>query len=530
MPRVAVVGCGHWGKNHVRNHAEIGSLAAVHDPSGDVANAMSSTYGVPAVGLDEALTSPDIDAVVISAPAVSHGELARQALLAGKHVFVEKPLALDVTTAEELCELSESRGLTLMVGHLLQYHPAFQRLREVVHSGRLGRVQYLYSNRLNLGKIRREENILWSFAPHDVSMILALVGAEPDGVFAVASRYLHAEIADVTTTHLSFPGGEHAHVFVSWLHPVKEQRLVLVCDRGMAVFDDSEPWERKVVLYEHQIEWRETMPEPVRAEGEPLAVEEEEPLRAECLHFVDCVRTGARPRTDGYEGLRVLKVLQRAQRSMDQPYGSREVVAPPPARPAAPPGVFVHESAYVDEPSAIGEGTKIWHFSHVLPGTTIGRRCVLGQNVMAGPDVTIGDDCKIQNNVSLFTGVVLEDGVFCGPSAVFTNVLNPRARVDRKSEFRETRVGEGASIGANATIVCGNTIGPYSFVAAGAVVTTDVPAHALMVGVPARRVGWVSHEGELLGDDLRCPRTGRRYAEVGPDELREVHDVEEAHA
>lgn len=172
---------------------------------------------------------------------------------------------------------------------------------------------------------------------------------------------------------------------------------------------------------------------------------------------------------------------------------------------------FVHESAYIDKPSEIGEGTKIWHFVHILPGTRIGRNCVLGQNVMAGPDVLIGDDCKIQNNVALYKGVELEEGVFCGPSCVFTNVLTPRAKVERKEEFRRTRVGRGATIGANATIVCGHDIGEYSMVAAGAVVTKDVPAYALVAGVPARRIGWVSRAGERLGEDLVCPRTGECY-------------------
>lgn len=176
---------------------------------------------------------------------------------------------------------------------------------------------------------------------------------------------------------------------------------------------------------------------------------------------------------------------------------------------------FIHESAYVDQPSEIGEGTKIWHFVHVLPGTRIGRDCVLGQNVMAGPDVTIGDNCRIQNNVSLYRGVTLEDGVFCGPSCVFTNVLTPRAEIERKEEFSATRVGRGATIGANATIVCGNSLGEYCMVAAGAVVTRDVPAYALVAGVPARRIGWVSRAGERLGDDLICPRTGERYALSG---------------
>ena len=178
-------------------------------------------------------------------------------------------------------------------------------------------------------------------------------------------------------------------------------------------------------------------------------------------------------------------------------------------------GAFVHESAWVDAGASIGAGTRIWHFVHVLPGTVVGQNCVLGQNVMAGPDVSIGNGCKIQNNVALYRGVVLEDDVFCGPSCVFTNVLTPRAHVERKNEFAPTLVRRGATIGANATIVCGNTLGAYCMIAAGAVVTKDVPDFALMAGVPARRIGWVSRSGERLGPDLTCPRTGERYRQVG---------------
>ncbi|MEL6747176.1 MAG: acyltransferase, partial [Pseudomonadota bacterium] len=174
------------------------------------------------------------------------------------------------------------------------------------------------------------------------------------------------------------------------------------------------------------------------------------------------------------------------------------------------PGVLIHESAYVDVPTEIGEGTKIWHFAHILKDCVIGRNCSIGQNVMVGPDVRVGDRCKIQNNVSLYNGVELANGVFCGPSCVFTNVNNPRAEIERKSEFLRTPVGEGATIGANATIVCGHRLGAYCFIAAGAVVTTDVPDFALMAGVPARRIGWMSRAGVKLGTDLTCPADGSR--------------------
>ncbi len=183
---------------------------------------------------------------------------------------------------------------------------------------------------------------------------------------------------------------------------------------------------------------------------------------------------------------------------------------------------FKHESSYVDDGVEIGEGTKIWHFCHILNNTKIGEACTLGQNVVAGPNVLIGNKVKIQNNVSIYEGVILEDGVFCGPSCVFTNVNNPRAEIERKDEFKRTVVKKGASIGANATIVCGNTLGEYSFIAAGAVVTSDVPPFALMAGVPARRIGWVSKLGGILGEDLRCPINGEQYQEIGEEILKEA--------
>src|SRR5690349_21603900 len=183
------------------------------------------------------------------------------------------------------------------------------------------------------------------------------------------------------------------------------------------------------------------------------------------------------------------------------------------------PNALIHISSYVDAGAVVGRGTRIWHFCHILGGVVIGENCSIGQNVMIGPNVKLGNGCKIQNNVSLYDGVELGDDVFCGPSCVFTNVNNPRANVSRKDEFRATPVRRGASIGANATIVCGHSLGEYCFIGAGSVVTKDVPAFALMVGNPARRVGWVSRSGERLGESLVCPRTGERYREMQASQL-----------
>ena len=440
--------------------------------------------------------------------------MVRQALSAGKDVFVEKPLCLSTRAGEALVKLARRHGRILMVGHLLRYHPAVTKLKQLIADGALGRIRYIYSNRVNLGRIRREENILWSFAPHDISVILDLVGEMPESVQAQGGNYLHQQIADVTVSLLAFPSGVRAHVFVSWLHPFKEQKLIVVGDRKMAVFDDVDA-EDKLVLYPHSIDWRNHVPVPTKAEAEPVAIESAEPLRLECAHFLECVRTRARPRTDGEEGVRVLQVLELCQEALETGRGHRlsDPVAAPPARP-----YFAHESAFIDDEVEIGAGTTIWHVSHVLKNSRIGTNCRIGQNVVVGPRAVIGDNVKIQNNVSVYEGVTLEDDVFCGPSMVFTNVFNPRSEIRRMDELRPTLVRRGASLGANSTIVCGTTIGRYAFVGAGAVVTRDVPDFALVVGNPARLAGWMCACGVKLkerGRELHCPACSRGYRRDG---------------
>ena len=505
--RVAVVGVGHWGKNLVRNFHEIGALAAVCDRDDEQLARIAAQYpGVPCRrAFVEVLGDRAIDGVAIATPAETHGDLVREALLAGKDVFVEKPLCLSPRVGEELVRLARERGRVLMVGHLLWYHPAIQKLRELVMQGELGRIRYVYSNRLNLGKIRREENSLWSFAPHDISVILGLLGEMPSDVQAQGGNYLHQEIADVTVSLLSFPSGVKAHVFVSWLHPFKEQKLVIVGEKKMAVFDDLQT-EKKLVVYPHSIEWKNNVPVAHMTSGETVPIDSKEPLRAECEHFLECMKTRATPRTDGAEGLRVLTVLQRCQEALA---GKRPVPGAAPAR-----SFFAHESAFLDEGCEIGEGTTIWHVSHVLKGSKVGKKCRIGQNVVIGPNASVGDGVKIQNNVSVYEGVTLEDDVFCGPSMVFTNVLNPRSEIPRLHELERTLVKKGATLGANSTIVCGSTIGRYAFVGAGAVVTKDVPDFALVLGNPARAVGWMCRCGvrlALAGREGTCAACARRY-------------------
>lgn len=511
--RVSVIGCGYWGKNLVRNFAELEALSSICDANSELAKSSSQTYGVPALSLEEVFQS-DVDGVVIAAPAVQHYDLAEKALKSGKHVYVEKPISLKVEEAKKLCELALKENRKLMVGHILQYHSAFIELKNLISKGNLGRLQYIYSNRLNLGKFRNEENILWSFAPHDISMILGLARELPESVYATGVCHLNPRIHDVTTTHLTFKNGIQAHVFVSWLHPFKEQKLVVVGDRGMAVFDDGLSWGEKLKLYPHQVTWVDGLPQASKADVVNIPLEVSEPLKLECQHFLDCIEKNKNPKTDGIEGMQVLQVLDAAQQSL---HSLASVSLTP-----AISNYFTHDTARVDSGCNIGKGTKIWHFSHIIKGTKIGEDCIIGQNVMIGPDVVIGNRCKIQNNVSLYKGVVLEDGVFCGPSCVFTNVHNPRAEIERKDEFRLTHVERGVTIGANATIVCGNRLGAYSLIGAGAVVTKEVKPHTVMVGNPAKQIGWVSHAGEKLGDDLVCPREGRQYQISSEGTLEEL--------
>lgn len=524
MRNIAVVGCGYWGRNLVRNFAALGALHTICDSDRQRLAELRSLY--PDVNAEanyeRVLENESITGIVIATPAAAHYAMAKKALLAGKDIFVEKPLTLNSAEAQELVELSAKQQQVLLVGHLLIYHPAVQMLKHFIQSGELGKIYYLYATRVNLGQVRRDESALWRLAPHDIALFLYLLGDLPEAIATQGSSYLQPGLEDVVFITLRFPKDVLAQIHVSWLDPHKIRQLTVVGDKKMVIFDDMEPSE-KLKVYDKGAEINSSAASPSEAivlrSGEVHVPELEavEPLSLECRQFVDCIQTRDRPLSDGKQGLEVVRILETIQRSLEDNgkvifFANREK------------GFFVHETSIVEEPCEIGEGTKVWHFSHLMPNITMGQGCVVGQNVFIGKGVKIGNNVKIENNVSVFEGVTLEDNVFCGPSCVFTNVINPRSHISRKHEFRPTLVGKGATIGANATIICGNSIGRYAFIGASAVVTQDVPDYALVYGNPARLRGWVCECGTRLdlaeSERSSCSNCGETYikAKIGDQE------------
>ena len=321
---IAVIGCGYWGKNHVRVLDELGYLGAICDSDlnkkivgdGITSSKEKMVYKYRHVAqymhYRDVLMDKNISAVVVATPANTHYEITSTALDFGTHVLVEKPMAMGTVEADRMIGAAENSHKILMVGHILEYHPAVIALEKYIKGGHLGELQYLYSNRLNIGRIRKEESVLWSFAPHDIALIRTIVGALPLSVGVKEVSYLTEGVSDITIMHLDFSGGIKAHIFVSWLHPVKEQKFVVIGSKAMAVFDDQT--NEKVKIYEHKIEWRE--PSEVahidKAEYKVLCGSSGgvEPLKAELKHFVECCETGKNPKTGGAEGREVLKILE----------------------------------------------------------------------------------------------------------------------------------------------------------------------------------------------------------------------------
>ena len=309
---IAVVGCGHWGKNLIRNFYELGALASIFDPNIEIAEHYSKQYSVQNHSFSVIINDSNIEGVVLAVPAKHHAAMAIDAMKKGKHVFVEKPLAMNEAEATLMIKTAKENKVQLMVGHLLQYHPVFQKVKEIALDGEIGEINYIYSNRLSFGKVRTEEDVIWSFAPHDISMILSLANQEPEFITAHSTAMLQDNIADTATIHITFKSGLKSHISVSWLHPYKEQRLVVIGKKAMLVFDDTKPWNEKLFIQRYQAEINQGSPNLKKDDLEFIKVIEDEPLKNECQHFIDIVQNNIMPLTDEHEGLKVLKVLTSA--------------------------------------------------------------------------------------------------------------------------------------------------------------------------------------------------------------------------
>ena len=324
LPRIAILGCGAWGKNLARNFAKLGALVAVCDADSQKSQATAQEYNVEILTEEQVFTHPDVDAVVISSLAPLHASQATQALRAGKHVYIEKPMALSVVDAQNLCTLAKEHHRVLMVGHLLHYHPAFMALKERLPE--LGSLKHIYANRLALGRFRQQEGVLWDLASHDISLILSLAQSKPNTVDAVGQAFLTPEKPASALLTLTFPNNLTAHIHASWLSPFKEQKLVVIGEKGIAVFDDRKPLEEKLMISKDCFGWDQNRPQAnEKCETYAVLLPNFEPLKHECLHFLTCIQQGTEPLTSGEEGLRVTEVLEAAEKSLQEKIERRSV-------------------------------------------------------------------------------------------------------------------------------------------------------------------------------------------------------------
>ena len=503
---VCVVGAGRWGKNHIRTLHELGVLGGIVESDQSRLETFRTQYPDAKLftKIDEVIQE-DFDGFTVATPVETHYEIAKYLIEHKKHLLVEKPISLNVNEAKELKALAEENHVNLMVGHVLLFHPAIRKIKKLIDNGKIGKLQYIYSNRLNLGTVRTEENILWSFAPHDISIFQYLIGYLPTEIVSRGGAFLQPHLHDTTMTVLTYHDNVVGHIFVSWLHPFKEHRMLVIGSKGMLSFEDSTEG-KKLLYYEKGIDW--IRGEPIKRDGQTEAIpyDKQLPLTEELRYFVNHLDGTIVEISNGQNAVDVLEILEKATESLQK--GTEVQVSP-----IADKGYFVHTTSVVDENVSIGKGTKVWYFSHIQSGARIGKNCSIGQNVNIANNVKIGNNVKIQNNVSVYEGVELEDYVFCGPSMVFTNINRPRSEFpQRGSKFYEkTLVKKGASIGANAAILCGITIGEYAFIGAGAVVIKDVPDHALVVGNPGKIIGWVDKRGKKMEFDTKGQSVCCRY-------------------
>ena len=509
---LGLIGGGYWGKNLIRTFNKIDVLKTICEIDENLIKKYNEDYPniITTNSYDEMLNDQTITMICISLPAPMHYNYAMKALVAGKHVFIEKPITLDINEARKLEEYSRINNLTCMVGHLLHYHVAIQRVKDILKSGELGSIKYITCQRKSHGIFRTFENVLWSFMPHDISVILSLCNGTFDDITnlnCTGHSFITKDIEDIVNLTMNI-NNVYVNINVDWSSPYKEQRMSIVCENGMIMFDDVEKTDKLKIIRNHiNRDNGNVVADKSNFETIPLDLSIT-PLENECKHFVEICDSFMGPITDAREAIEVLCVLQKAEQLLKKSLIKKDsissctneseyesIVTYSDVCDPVINSKFIHNTSITDafNNENIGNNTKIWHWTHVTDSAIIGSNCNIGQSCyIAG---TLGDGCKVQNNVSIYQGVIAGNNVFFGPSCVMTNDINPRCGHSKNGKYLETIIEDGVTIGANATIICGNTLGKYSLIGAGAVVTKDVEPYSIMVGNPAKSIGTIDEYG-----------------------------------
>ena len=473
--KIGVIGYGRWSKNIVREMNKFNVIKMVCDINTEELDECNKLYPdiTTTTNKYDILNNKYITGVCVVVPSELHYHITKEALENNKDVFVEKPLALSFKKGRELVKLAKEKNKILMIGHLMMYHSSIKKIKDIIDKGCIGKIKSITSNRLNFGIIRKTENVLWSFAPHDISMILFFCGSP------LAVRCNGNKISGkYGVVHLNMVYKNlNAMINVNWMCPYKEQKLTIIGEKGIILFDDV----NKIVKYQNFLKDSKLIP-----------FDNNSPLYNECHSFIDACFSRKDTITCGNKSLETLFILDNAQKSLDE----NKMIYIKQYEPIVE-NIYIHPTAIIDDQVTIGMGTKVWHYSHISKNSYIGKNCVIGQNVYIGPQVIIGNNCKIQNNVSIYTGVILEDDVFMGPSCVTTNDINPRAKHPKNGIYKKTLIKKGASIGANAVIICDNIIGEYSMIGAGSVVTKNIDSYTVVIGNPARKYGTIDKQGKI---------------------------------
>lgn len=452
--KICVVGCGHWGSNHIREFHDLGVLSCICDTNEILLqkyNHNVNTY----TNFDDALE--DCDAVVIALPSNLHFEFAKKALLMNKDVFIEKPMTLNSENAQELIDISKEKCRILMIGHIMVYNQYINKVKDYL--SKIGNIKYIRTTRSNLCIGKNNDNVLWDLAPHDISIIFDILNINDyNDVIINYCRMTGDDICHISSTFNNID----IDINISRLTLNKESKLEIIGDRGMISFDDCNIVNKKLTIIEfNKIQYN-------------ITIDDIQPLTIECKHFIECCEKRISPRTSGDDGLKIVGFIQRC--SPNKNY-------------------YVNPTAIVDHGAKIGNGVKIWHFSHLGPHADIGDNCSIGQNCCI--DTKLGSGCRLQNDIGLCKEIKVGNNVFFGPGCVFTNDKTPRLSGPKKTQFTETIIEDNVSIGSNATIVCGITLGKGCLIGAGSVVVKNVESYSVVVGNPARKIKNIDENGNL---------------------------------